>query len=65
LNITSNALTDAELNIYNSLGETVKHISKITDKHLLIDSKELANGIYFISVIKSDKQLKAKFIIDK
>ena len=66
LNIQASvSLDEAEITIFNTLGQPVKIISKIEGRQLTIDTKELSIGIYFI-VLRNDKiQAKSKFIIGK
>ncbi|MFH1319622.1 MAG: T9SS type A sorting domain-containing protein [Bacteroidota bacterium] len=62
---TTTNLVNAELTIYDPLGQVVKSISKINGKQITIDSKELSNGLYFMLLKNDNKQVTGKFIIDK
>lgn len=61
----ANYFDNAELTIYNSLGQEVKNISKISGKSMKIANMELSNGIYFIVLKNDGKQLRSRFIIEK
>jgi hypothetical protein len=66
LNIkTSIKLINADMTIFNSLGQVIKTITKINGQQLAIDVKELSNGLYFILLKNGNNQIPGKFIIDK
>ena len=53
-----------EINIYNSLGLTVKQIEKIdTPKDIKINIEDLDSGIYFLQIILNNRTISTKKII--
>ena len=61
---TSVTLTDAEISIYNSLGQMVKKSSNINGKKSIVETGDLSNGLYFILLKTENKQVSCKLIID-
>lgn len=62
--IASNSQTHIQIN--NSLGQTVKEVSKLEKAgtyKLTIDTKSLENGIYFINFSDGSTQQKIKFLV--
>lgn len=58
-------LNNAELSIFNSLGQPVKKISKMNGNSYTIENQELSNGLYFIILTNENKQVTSKLVIDK
>jgi predicted GH43/DUF377 family glycosyl hydrolase len=62
---TSFDLNNAELKIYNLLGQIVKSISNINSRNISIESFNLSTGTYFIVLQSGNKKFSSKFIIVK
>lgn len=62
---TSIYLNNAELRIFNSLGQPVKKISKMNGNSFTIENQELSKGLYFIVLSNENKQVASKLVIDK
>ena len=58
-------LTNAQLIIFNSLGETIKRIININGEQMTIGCQEFSNGLYFALLKNNNKEMTAKFIINK
>jgi len=58
-------LKNAEINIYNQLGQIEKSISNINSRNIKIETADLSNGMYFILLQDGDRQANVKFIINK
>ena len=58
-------LKNAEINIYNQLGQIEKSISNINSRNIKIETADLSNGMYFILLQDGDRQASVKFIINK
>lgn len=58
-------LKNAELKIYNQLGQIEKRISNINSKDISIENLDLSTGVYFIVLQNGDRQLTSKFLITK
>lgn len=59
------ALEDATIQIYNSLGEQVKKIEKVNGKVITIKNDELSGGIYFLNIIQDNKIVSTEKMIIK
>jgi hypothetical protein len=61
---TSEVLTNASLVIYNSLGQELRRLDKLSGNSFVIDRNNLQKGIYFINVIQDNKLIiRDKFMI--
>lgn len=58
-------LNNAEIKIYNRLGQIIKIISHINNRNISIETFDLSNGAYFIILQNGNKQFSKKFIIIK
>jgi hypothetical protein len=58
-------LENAEIKIYNQLGQIKKRISNINNRNISIETVDLSNGLYVIVLQNGDRQLNRKFIINK
>lgn len=65
LYIHSSEMNNADITIYNSLGQEVKRFSKLNGSQVNMDTKDLSNGMYYIILNNGNKQSGGKFIIDK
>jgi len=58
-------IKNAEVKIYNTLGQIEKCISKINDRKININTFDLVNGLYYIVLKNGERQVNGKFIINK
>lgn len=58
-------LINAEIIIYNLLGQVQSRISNLNNRNINVETINLANGIYFILLRNKDRQITEKFIISK
>ncbi len=65
LNVRSSGMNNADITIYNALGQEVKRFSKLNGSQINIHTKDLSNGLYYIILNNGNKQSGGKFIIDK
>ncbi len=63
--ISNTELKDAQLLIYNMLGEKINNINNISTQQVIIERNNLISGIYFYSLIQKEKIIaKGKIIIE-
>lgn len=61
---TSSRLVNASLTIYNSIGQTVKHIDNLSGQSIILHRGNLPSGLYFIRISQNNKTILAnKFVI--
>ncbi|PJC61813.1 MAG: hypothetical protein CO022_07825 [Flavobacteriales bacterium CG_4_9_14_0_2_um_filter_32_27] len=58
-------LINAEIKIYNQLGQIEKSMSNINARKINIETTDLSSGVYFIVLQNIDRQVHRKFIINK
>lgn len=58
-------LINAEIKIYSPLGQLEKVYSKINGRNITIETFDLTDGLYFLVLQNSDRQVSCKFIINK
>ncbi|MBL7891419.1 MAG: T9SS type A sorting domain-containing protein [Bacteroidia bacterium] len=58
-------LINAEIKVYNQLGEIEKYISNINSNKMNIETSSLSNGVYFIVLQNEGGQITRKIIINK
>ncbi len=63
--IQSENIEKINLSIFNAVGESVNLLSYTIDDKIIIDSKSLSNGIYFIHIQYENKIYTKKIIIQK
>ena len=56
-------LKNADMKIYNELGQIEKKVSNLNKNIMSIENLDLPNGIYFLVLENNNKQLNTKFII--
>lgn len=52
-------------NIYNAMGQIVKHLEVYTDVTFSLNVSDLDNGVYFIDLIGSERNYKSKLVITR
>jgi hypothetical protein len=57
-------LMNAEIKIYNQLGQIEKSISNINNRKISIETSDFSNGVYFMLLQNGDRLLSKKFLID-
>jgi hypothetical protein len=66
LNIeTTFDLKNANITIYNALGQVAKRISNINDRHISIEMADMMNGVFFVDIQNDHSRVNSKFIIIK
>lgn len=63
--LSCSELNNAELSIFNSLGQVVKKISKLAGSHLKIEINNMPSGVYYMLLNNNNKQTGANFVIEK
>jgi hypothetical protein len=58
-------LNNAELKIYNHLGQIEKRILNINNRNISLETRDLTSGVYFIVIQNGVSQLHSKFILNK
>lgn len=56
-------LKNAEIKIYNQLGQIKKSVSNINNRNIRIETFDLSNGAYFMVLQNGNKQFNGKFIM--
>jgi len=66
VNISSNFdFVNAEVNIYSALGQNVKSIAGINDKNIILSTKDLPNGVYFLVLTNRNVKFIEKLVIQR
>lgn len=60
---TDRIYKDATLNVYNSLGQRVKQINKISGQTITVNRDNLPNGLYFLRIIEGNKTVATNKLI--
>ncbi|MBM3418589.1 MAG: T9SS type A sorting domain-containing protein, partial [Bacteroidetes bacterium] len=66
VNINSNFdFVNAEINIYSTLGQNVKSIAGISDSNIILSTKDLQNGVYFLVLTNGNAKFIEKLVIQR